>query len=56
MMEGALVLGYLLDQYRFSLPEPKAEIGYEPAVIMLVRGGLNLHVEKLQRRASALTL
>ena len=47
LMEGQIVLGYLLDYYRFSLPKPEIKLTYEPAVIMVVKGGVNLNVEKL---------
>lgn len=45
--EASLLLGLLLDKFRFSLPSKDAKYTYTPGITLTVKGGLFLNVQKL---------
>ena len=45
--EAALLLGVLMDRFRFSLPSPDVKYTYHPGVTLTVKDGLFLRVERL---------
>lgn len=45
--EAALLLGLLVDKFKFSLPRPDAKYTYQPGITLTVKDGLQLKVERL---------
>jgi len=52
MFEAQLLIGFLLDRFRFTMPDPARAATYELGITIAVKGGLNLVVDHVAHRGS----